>query len=62
MVMAGGRAGLVARRREAVCVALPGAAQGESSTAQWEELPMYIGIGTVVVIVIIVVIILALRR
>ena len=57
-----GAAGSAARRHGAVCAASPGAAQGESSTAQWEELPMYIGIGTVVVIVIIVVIILALRR
>ena len=57
-----GAAGSAAQRHGTVCAALPGAAQGESSTAQWEELPMYIGIGTVVVIVIIVVIILALRR
>jgi hypothetical protein len=46
----------------AVCDALPGAAQGESSTAQREECPMFIGVGTIVVIVIIVLIVLALRR
>jgi hypothetical protein len=34
----------------------------ESSTAQREEAPMYIGIGTVVLIIIIVVVVLALRR
>jgi hypothetical protein len=33
-----------------------------AATARSEELPMYIGIGTVVLIVIIVLIILALRR
>jgi hypothetical protein len=34
----------------------------ESLTAQREESPMYIGIGTVVLIIIIVVVVLALRR
>jgi hypothetical protein len=57
-----GAAGAATRGHGAVCVASPGAARGESSTAQREELPVYIGIGAVVVIVIIVVIVLALRR
>jgi hypothetical protein len=38
-----------------------GVAEG-TAVAQSEELPMYVGIGTIVIIVIIVLIVLALRR
>jgi hypothetical protein len=39
-----------------------GSSWEETAAVRLEEVPMYIGIGTIVVIVIIVVIVLALRR